>query len=94
MEQDVPRVAVTPIIEGKAVKGPAAKIMQELGHSVSAEAVVNYYGEVLNGFIYDERDGILDADNLQTTSFDTLMTDDKKKIALARYLMQWTKDWK
>ena len=94
MEQDVPRVAVTPIIEGKAVKGPAAKIMQELGYSVSAEAVVNYYGEVINGFIYDNRDGNLETKHLRITAFDTLMTDDEKRIALAHNLLKWTRDWK
>lgn len=51
-----PRVAVTPIVDGGAIKGPAAKLMQELGYEVTAQAVAEYYKDVITGFIYDMRD--------------------------------------
>jgi LPPG:FO 2-phospho-L-lactate transferase len=49
-------VAVSPIIGGRAVKGPTAKIMAELGFPVSAAAVARYYGDILDLYIADESD--------------------------------------
>ncbi|MGO9932927.1 MAG: 2-phospho-L-lactate transferase [Steroidobacteraceae bacterium] len=51
-----PVVAVTPIIGGKAVKGPAAKMMAELGLEVSAAAVARRYADLIDGFVIDETD--------------------------------------
>ncbi|GAB7548549.1 2-phospho-L-lactate transferase [Cupriavidus sp. 8B] len=47
----VPVIAVSPIINGAAVKGPAAKILQELGMGASAEAVARYYGQLVDYFV-------------------------------------------
>ena len=55
----VPVVAVTPIVGGQALKGPAAKMMRELGLAASAEAVAAWYARypgLLQGFILDEID--------------------------------------
>ena len=41
-----PIVAVAPIIGGKAIKGPTAKMMSELGFEVGAETVAKRYGEL------------------------------------------------
>lgn len=90
--RNIPRVAVTPIIDGDAVKGPTAKIMKEIGHEVSAETVIQFYGDVINGFVYDERDS-LNGVNLQTTAFDTYMINDEKRIELAQNVLFWLKDW-
>jgi LPPG:FO 2-phospho-L-lactate transferase len=49
-------VAVSPIIGGKAVKGPAAKMFTELGIDPSAFAVAQYYGSLLSGLVLDEVD--------------------------------------
>lgn len=49
-------VAVSPIIGGQAVKGPAAKMYAELGISPSALAVALHYGPLLRGFVLDETD--------------------------------------
>ena len=46
-------VAVTPIIGGKAIKGPAAKMMTELGLEVSAAAVARRYLGLIDGFVLD-----------------------------------------
>jgi LPPG:FO 2-phospho-L-lactate transferase len=51
-----PVVAVSPIISGRAVKGPTAKIMAELGLSVGAIAVARHYEDILDVFIADEAD--------------------------------------
>jgi len=52
-----PVVAVSPIIGGKAVKGPTAKIMAELGLPIGAAAVARRYEDILDLFIADESDG-------------------------------------
>lgn len=48
---NVPVIAVSPIINGASVKGPAAKILRELGMDASADAVAHYYGELVDHFI-------------------------------------------
>ena len=49
-------VCVSPIIGGKTVKGPAAKMFSELGIPATAEAVAAHYGSLLSGFVLDEQD--------------------------------------
>ena len=51
-----PVVAVSPLIGGRAVKGPTAKIMQELGIDTSPRAIADHYGELLDGLVIDEAD--------------------------------------
>lgn len=87
--RDVPRVAVTPIIQGKAVKGPAAKLMGELGYEVSASSVAAYYQDILTGFIYDIRDKNFTAYDLKTISFDTMMVTDEDKARLSHEILIW-----
>lgn len=49
-------VAVSPIIGGETVKGPAAKMFGELGIEPSALAVARHYAELLAGFVFDRVD--------------------------------------
>ncbi len=51
-----PVVAVSPIIGGRAVKGPTAKMMAELGMKPSAAAVAKRYGDLLDGYVMDTAD--------------------------------------
>ncbi|MCD4751816.1 MAG: 2-phospho-L-lactate transferase [Anaerolineaceae bacterium] len=52
-----PTLAMSPIIGGRAVKGPAAKMFNEIeGVDASVEAVVDHYGELLDGIVIDEID--------------------------------------
>lgn len=51
-----PIVAVSPIIGGKAIKGPTAKIMAELGIEISSAAVARHYRGLLDGLVLDEAD--------------------------------------
>jgi LPPG:FO 2-phospho-L-lactate transferase len=57
----VPMVAVSPIIGSAAVKGPAAKMMQELGRTVSAATVAAHYRDLADGIVIDAADGGLAA---------------------------------
>lgn len=55
-ETAAPIVAISPIIGGQAVKGPAAKMMKELGMPVSALGVAGFYQGLIDGFVIDKRD--------------------------------------
>jgi LPPG:FO 2-phospho-L-lactate transferase len=51
-----PIVAVSPIVGGHALKGPAAQMLATLGHEVSALGVARLYVDVVDGFVIDEVD--------------------------------------
>jgi LPPG:FO 2-phospho-L-lactate transferase len=55
----VPVVAVSPIIGGAAVKGPAAKMFGELGMAPSAAAIAAHYGTRIDGLVIDNEDSDL-----------------------------------
>ena len=82
-----PVVAVSPIVGGAAVKGPAAKMMRELGLEASAAAVAQHYGDLVDGWIVDERDAseasAIEAGGKAVLVTDTIMTDAAKSAALA-----------
>jgi len=54
-----PVVAVSPIVGGEALKGPTAKMMRELGVTVSAESVAQRYHDLIDGFVLDPADAAL-----------------------------------
>jgi LPPG:FO 2-phospho-L-lactate transferase len=56
---DKPVVAISPIIDGKTIKGPAAKMYTELGIEPSALAVAEHYRGLLSGFVLDSLDSNL-----------------------------------
>lgn len=89
MARDIPRVAVTPIVEGDALKGPAAKLMRELGYEVSPQAVADFYGDVITGFVSDVRDTALKPHGYDVVSFDTIMKSDADKSRLAGEILRW-----
>ena len=80
-----PVVAVSPIVGGRAVKGPTAKMMQELGLEVSAAAVATRYGSLLDGFVTDDPRGV--PGNVCTAP--TLMTTLEDREALARTVLDF-----
>ncbi|MFO7323238.1 MAG: 2-phospho-L-lactate transferase [Chloroflexota bacterium] len=93
LARDVPRVALSPIIEGNAVKGPAAKLMAELGYEPSAAAVARYYGDLINGYVFDERDAGLNIPVARATTFDTLMKTQADRARLAGQMLDWINSW-
>lgn len=82
-----PVIVVSPIIDGKAIKGPAAKMYQEMGIQPSAEAVAHHYRGLINGFVFDT----LDCDQLEKIRrwriiplvTDILMKDKSDRVRLA-----------
>ncbi len=87
----VPVVAVSPIVGGEAVKGPAAKILRELGHAASAATIATLYAGVADGLVVDERDRALcstvEAAGLRVCVADTLMTDAQREAGLAQVVL-------
>ncbi|HJS84352.1 MAG TPA: 2-phospho-L-lactate transferase [Acetobacteraceae bacterium] len=83
-----PVIAVSPIIGGRAVKGPTARMMAALGMDVSARAVAERYGDLLDLFVADEEDaGTLDGLACRVVLAPTLMRSLGDKIALARVVL-------
>jgi LPPG:FO 2-phospho-L-lactate transferase len=58
-ETAAPVVAITPIIGGKALKGPAADMLRDLGHEVSAAGVAAVYDDLVDVFVLDQQDADL-----------------------------------
>lgn len=79
--------AVSPIIGGRALKGPAAKMYRELGIQPSALAVAQHYQDLLSDFVLDtldqKQDAAIRALGMDTLATDTVMTtkDDRKRLA-------------
>lgn len=83
----VPVVAVSPIIAGRAVKGPAGKIMRELGGGSDALGIVKYYGARVDGWVIDQQDaslaGAIEAAGHRVLAADTLMNSPERTRQLA-----------
>jgi LPPG:FO 2-phospho-L-lactate transferase len=83
-----PVVAVSPIIAGRAVKGPTAKMMTELGLDPSARAVAEWYGDLLDAYIVDHADAAdMDGMHPRITVAKTLMLTLEDREALARVVL-------
>jgi len=80
-------IAVTPIIAGRALKGPAAEMLRDLGHEVSAKGVATMYRDFVDAFLLDEADAAILDDvrvlGMEVFSTDTVMNtlDDKRRLA-------------
>lgn len=85
-----PKIGVSPIVSGQAIKGPAAKMMQELGELISPITVVDHLGDLLDGFVIDRQDADLaDAVILPALVTDTIMRELQSKADLARAVVEF-----
>ncbi len=84
-----PIIAVSPIIAGRAVKGPTAKMMTELGLDPSAGTVAQRYAALLDGYVIDHADmsEVVSID-ARVTLAQTLMTTIEDREALARIVVE------
>ena len=83
-----PVAAVSPIIGGKAVKGPTAKIMAELGLPIGAAAIARHYVDILDLFVADEADADIVAElEIPVILTRTLMVTLEDRDALARRVL-------
>ena len=89
---DAKKVAVSPLIAGAPVKGPADKLLRGLGYEVSAYSVAKLYSDFLDTFILDvadsaEKDRIEEL-GIEVTVTNTLMKSLEDKVALARTVLE------
>ena len=86
-------VAVSPLVGGKALKGPADRLMRELGHEDSVVGVARLYAPYVGTLVIDTADaeftGAVEAEGLRCVVTDTIMRDpaaaaDLCKVALGR----------
>ncbi len=84
--------AVSPLIQGRVVKGPAAKIMQELGLAVTHATIARHYQDIVDYLIIDEgdRDEIpaVYESGVQALALPTRMQQAEDKIRLANHIIQ------
>jgi LPPG:FO 2-phospho-L-lactate transferase len=87
-----PAAAISPIIGGAPVKGPADRLLRAEGVEVSARGVAGLYRDLVKGYIIDERDAAqapdVEAMGLRTRVVDTLMRDADVATALARTTLE------
>lgn len=84
-------LAISPIINGAALKGPADRILKSTGHSASASAVARIYEDFIDAFVVDETDpeeaAKVEAADIPAIVTDTVMRDHDASERLARTLL-------
>lgn len=85
------RIAVSPIIAGKALKGPADKMLTTLGHESSALGVARIYAGLIDGMVIDETDAglkrAIEALGIDVVTLQTIMGDADDRARLAREVL-------
>ncbi|CAN5769107.1 2-phospho-L-lactate transferase [soil metagenome] len=88
-----PRIAVSPIIGGKALKGPADRMMATTGHEVSALGVARMYEGVIDGLVIDDQDRGLAAEieslEISVWVTDSIMTTNEDRKRLGREVLDF-----
>ena len=86
-------IAVSPIVGGRAIKGPAAKIFSELGIKPTSIAVAEHYKGLINAIFLDKEDKNLESaiSNMEIDSIitNTIMNSDQEKIQLANDVIDY-----
>ncbi len=87
----VPVIAVSPIVGGRALKGPADRMLAGLGHEPSALGVARLYADVVDAFVIDDVDRALAPAiselGVRVMVTDTVMPDDAGRVRLAGELL-------
>jgi len=95
-DRGVPIVAVSPIVGGRALRGPADRMLASLGHEASALGVARLYADLLDGLVLDREDEALgpavEALGLHALVTDTIMRDDADRARLARETLDFAAD--
>lgn len=91
-----PVIAVSPVVDGQAVKGPTTKIMSELGVEPSAVSIAKHYDGLIDGLILDVLDQNLVSQvediGIRTKVMNTIMHNDQDKIQLAQAALDFAKE--
>jgi LPPG:FO 2-phospho-L-lactate transferase len=93
-ERGIPIVAISGIIGGKAIKGPADRMLASLGRESSAIGVAREYVDIAGAFVLDTIDGAtspsIEALGMRTLVTDTIMSDDAARARLAREVLEFS----
>ncbi len=88
-----PKIAVSPIVAGAALRGPADRMLESLGHAVSAYGIAELYADLIQGMVIDEADAALAAPiralGLDVYTAPTVMRDDHSREALAGMVLEF-----
>jgi LPPG:FO 2-phospho-L-lactate transferase len=92
--REKPVIAVSPIVGGKALKGPAAKMYLELGIKPSASAVADHYRKFLTGFVFDTID-LGELEKIKRWRIiplvtDVVMHDKQDRVRLAKEVLRFS----
>ena len=96
LSSPAPKVAVSPIVGGRALKGPADEMMRTLGHEVSALGVALMYEELATGFVIDRSDAEegpgIEALGMRVLATDAVMRDEEDRARLGREVLKLCSD--
>jgi LPPG:FO 2-phospho-L-lactate transferase len=91
-----PIVAISPLVGGRALKGPAAKMMTELGLGSDAVAIARFYAGLVDGLIIDQADAdqapAIEALGIRTLVAPAVMIDLDDRVAVARTTLGFARD--
>lgn len=89
----VPIIAVSPLINGQAIKGPTSKIMYELGVDVSNFGIASFYSDIISGIVIDASDSSdkmkLKKQGINVFTTNTLMKSNTDKVKLAKSVLSY-----
>ena len=87
------KVAVSPIIGGRALKGPADRMLASLGHEASAAGVARIYAGLVNGIVVDNTDAAdrsqIEDLGIRVLETDAVMRDAADRTRLAREILEF-----
>ena len=85
-------VAVSPIVGGKALKGPADRLLVELGHEASVVGVARIYRDIADTLVIDETDadlaGAVESTGMRCVVTDTIMSDVSRSAHLSQAILE------
>jgi LPPG:FO 2-phospho-L-lactate transferase len=90
-----PVIIVSPIVEGQALKGPAAKMMKELNIDCDVNGVVELYADIADGIVIDNKDSAhvekIESRGIKVHTSNIVMQSLQERIDLAREVVQFSK---
>ena len=80
--------AISPLVGGKALRGPLADMMTTLGHESSARGVANLYGDLVDVFVVDPEDAEIANDIKGSVVCPIVMVDPERRAEVGRRLLE------
>jgi LPPG:FO 2-phospho-L-lactate transferase len=81
-------VAISPLVGGKALRGPLASMMTSLGHEPTAAGVRDLYGDLVSTFVLDQTDAALAVAIPGAVACDTVMVLPERRAEVGRGLLE------